>query len=428
MLNPTVGGPTSPLDDAHAYHHQYHQQQDNENSTPVGMDEHDDIGTEHGDDKPQTTTTTTSSGSNRRRSSGAGRSSTGGRRLSASLANLSLSSGLEATTCLLLPASRIGGVIGRGGDVIKGIRELTGTRIHISSASEDDRDPAFRPVTVSGSVQEVCSAVELIARQAGLFENQQQQQGEGGEEEYYPQGIRMVIDSGNAGQLIGKKGATINEIRTQSQARIQVLSEDESAEEGALGMERVVILMGDAEACRVAHKMICSLLAAAYAAAAGGGGVNSPSGQQQQHVQHVQHVQQHHHHAPVAVGNSSSFFSGGDATPLSDAAFRQHDNAHASSSSFLHGTEHEAGGEGGGEDYDDSCEVIMRVPNDKIGRVIGQGGSVVNQIRADSGCRVDIENTRSGEHALRVIRITGSVAQTQAAQSMIQEKITQEPM
>lgn len=27
----------------------------------------------------------------------------------------------------------------------------------------------------------------------------------------------MVIDSGNAGQLIGKKGATINEIRTQSQ-------------------------------------------------------------------------------------------------------------------------------------------------------------------------------------------------------------------
>jgi len=193
-------------------------------------------------------------------------------------------------------------------------------------------------------------------------------------------------------------------------------------------MERVVILMGDAEACRVAHKMICSLLAAAYAAAAGGGGVNSPSGQQQQHVQHVQHVQQHHHHAPVAVGNSSSFFSGGDATPLSDAAFRQHDNAHASSSSFLHGTEHEAGGEGGGEDYDDSCEVIMRVPNDKIGRVIGQGGSVVNQIRADSGCRVDIENTRSGEHALRVIRITGSVAQTQAAQSMIQEKITQEPM
>jgi len=38
MLNPTVGGPTSPLDDAHAYHHQYHQQQqqDDNNSLPVG--------------------------------------------------------------------------------------------------------------------------------------------------------------------------------------------------------------------------------------------------------------------------------------------------------------------------------------------------------------------------------------------------------
>ena len=201
------------------------------------MDEHDDIGMDHVEDKPQTTTTTSNGGS-RRRSSGAGRSSTGGRRLSASLANLSLTSGLEATTCLLLPASRIGGVIGRGGDVIKGIRELTGTRIHISSASEDDRDPAFRLVTISGSVQEVCSAVELIARQAGLFENQQQQQQqqqqEGGEEEFYPQGIRMVIESGNAGQLIGKKGATINEIRTQSQVR------NEGGREGGRegGMER----------------------------------------------------------------------------------------------------------------------------------------------------------------------------------------------
>lgn len=371
------------------------------------MNDRDDLGIDHSEEKVggnsggHMTSTGGGNSGNRRRSGG--RHSGSGRRLSASLANLSLSSGLETTTCLLLPASRIGGVIGRGGDVIKGIRELTGTRIHISPAAEDDRDPAFRLVTVSGSVQEVCSAVELISRQAGLFERQQ-----GGEdgEDYPPPGLRLVIDSSHAGQVIGKKGATINEIRTQSQARIQVLSDEESAEEGALSMERVILLIGEAEACRLAHKMICSLLANAYASASS----NSPSGHQQQPS-----VQQ----ASVAVPTAStSFFSGGD------AGYR-HTDAYSAS---LGGLGAEGGGEGGGEEaFDDSCEVIMRVPNEKIGRVIGQGGSVVNQIRAESGCRVDIENTRTGEQALRVIRITGSVAQTQAAQSMIQEKVTGEP-
>ena len=112
-----------------------------------------------------------------------------------SLASLPGASATEATSRLLLPASRIGGVIGacirmgprysrrgnscthafffhslshappftyahgsctgRGGDVIKGIRELTGARINISaspgsgnaSAQEEERDAHFRLVS-----------------------------------------------------------------------------------------------------------------------------------------------------------------------------------------------------------------------------------------------------------------------------------------
>lgn len=37
MLNPTVGGPTSPLDDAHYHHqHQYQHQGEDDNNSPVG--------------------------------------------------------------------------------------------------------------------------------------------------------------------------------------------------------------------------------------------------------------------------------------------------------------------------------------------------------------------------------------------------------
>jgi len=52
----------------------------------------------------------------------------------------------EATTRLLIPGARIGGVIGRGGEVIKSIREMSGARISIASAGADDRESHFRLV------------------------------------------------------------------------------------------------------------------------------------------------------------------------------------------------------------------------------------------------------------------------------------------
>jgi poly(rC)-binding protein 2/3/4 len=274
-----------------------------------------------------------------------------------------------------------------------------------------------RLVTISGTVQEVCSAVELIARQAGLFGITHRRGGSrGGDamdeddpyaDDYYPHGLRLVIDAANAGQLIGKKGATINEIRTNSGARVQLVSDEESAEEGALEGERVVVLTGDPEACRLAHKLICSVLAAAAANAYGGGGSSSSPGGHDRGGSSALPPSG----LPSTSGGSSSFFSGGEA--LADSTFRHHQS--------YEGDENE-------EEFDNAVEVVMRIPNEKIGRVIGQGGTTINQIRTDSGCRIDIENTRSGEHALRVIRITGNMAQTQAAQALIQEKVTSEAL
>jgi hypothetical protein len=49
-----------------------------------------------------------------------------------------------------VPTGRIGGVIGRGGDVIKSIREATATRITIAKAGQDERDPLYRLVRFGG--------------------------------------------------------------------------------------------------------------------------------------------------------------------------------------------------------------------------------------------------------------------------------------
>lgn len=41
----------------------------------------------------------------------------------------------------------------------------------------------------------------------------------------------------------------------------------------------------------------------------------------------------------------------------------------------------------------------------------------------ESGCRIDIENTRSGEQAMRTVRIRGSIEATQLAQQLITAKV-----
>jgi len=110
-------------------------------------------------------------------------------------------------------------------------------------------------------------------------------------------------------------------------------------------------------------------------------------------------------------------------------------------------------------------QVTMRIPNDKIGRVIGKEGSTINKIRQvglmndlsvrvmhpnpkshshgltsschhmvvinarchrdgqESGCRIDIENHRVGDNAIRTIRMRGNLQQTQVAQQLISQRV-----
>lgn len=44
----------------------------------------------------------------------------------------------------------------------------------------------------------------------------------------------------------------------------------------------------------------------------------------------------------------------------------------------------------------------------------------------ETGCRIDIENTRSGEQAMRTVRIRGGLEATQLAQQRITEKASEE--
>lgn len=41
----------------------------------------------------------------------------------------------------------------------------------------------------------------------------------------------------------------------------------------------------------------------------------------------------------------------------------------------------------------------------------------------ESGCRIDIENHRAGDNAMRTIRMRGNLQQTQMAQQLISQRV-----
>ena len=210
------------------------------------------------------------------------------------------------TTRILLPALFVGCIIGRGGDVIKAIRDFSGAYITILESGSDNRNSKFRLVTLVGPLEAVGTGIQMIGLQAGLFDDHNQvpsggnllpnhhppmaphsflpssptrvsqplyNRGAGQEreaetvgasgagEEDMDAGIRMIIDAGIVGQLMGRRGWRVHAIRMQTGVRrIQVLGASESQQEGSIRNERVVVILGTAEQCRRAHQDITLIL------------------------------------------------------------------------------------------------------------------------------------------------------------------------
>ena len=72
-----------------------------------------------------------------------------------------------------------------------------------------------------------------------------------------------------------------------------------------------------------------------------------------------------------------------------------------------------------------SCEVIVRIPNEMIGRLIGKEGASINRIRQESGCQITISSTRPSEaqSTSRTIRIQGSMQATHQAHQLISDQV-----
>ena len=130
---------------------------------------------------------------------------------------------------LLLPNKQTGTVIGKGGANIKSIREASGCQVQISENVQGATD---RLITIIGDSSVINTAVARLLAiidedpQASMIVDTSTPE----------RTLRCVLNNNEAGRIIGKGGATIKQIRTESGAQLRMDPES--------GADRIVALVG----------------------------------------------------------------------------------------------------------------------------------------------------------------------------------------
>lgn len=158
---------------------------------------------------------------------------------------------------ILISNAKIGAVIGKGGSIVKHIREGSGAKVTISDgcagmpsagpcAGEEAGD---RMVTMTGPYHCIASAFSSILSHAeGLPGDRPADDASAS--------FRMLVPNGKAGGLIGRGGGTIKSIREQSCARIEISSQGQTSSL----LDRIVSVTGTYSSCLRAHQMISNQL------------------------------------------------------------------------------------------------------------------------------------------------------------------------
>lgn len=136
---------------------------------------------------------------------------------------------------LLCNASRIGGVIGKSGSVIKKLQISTGAKIRIEDASPESPDRIILVIAdaaLSGKVMlRNDEAVEVSKAQEALlmvFDRilDVAAESEGVEVGDMLMSCRLVADAAQAGSVIGKGGRVVERIKKNTGCKIRVLTDD----------------------------------------------------------------------------------------------------------------------------------------------------------------------------------------------------------
>ncbi|XVF23475.1 hypothetical protein REPUB_Repub13aG0042200 [Reevesia pubescens] len=286
----------------------------------------------------------------------------------------------------LVSNAAAGSVIGKGGSTITEFQSKSGARIQLSRNNEFFPGTSDRIIMVSGPIDDVLKAMELILakllNELNIEEN----------DDVEPRTrVRLIVPNSSCGSIIGKGGATIKSFIEDSQAGIKISPQDNNF----YGLnDRLVTLTGTLDEQMRATDLILSKLC------------------EDPHYSQAMH-------APFSY--AGIFFSGFHGIPYAYVLPSVATATYNSMSYAPNGT----GGKFQNHKEDHSNSVTIGVSDGHIGLVLGRGGRNIVEISQVSGARIKISDRgdfMSGTTD-RKVTITGSQRAIRQAESMIMQKV-----
>ncbi|XP_057798853.1 protein BTR1-like isoform X2 [Salvia miltiorrhiza] len=278
----------------------------------------------------------------------------------------------EKTTHIrfLLSNAEAGSVIGKGGSTINDIQSQSGARIQLSRNYEYFPGTSDRVVMVSGRVDDILKAVDLIMSK--LMDEFYVE--DGGQVDPESK-IRLVVPNSSCGGIIGKGGAIIRSLIEDSRATIKISPQDNFYP----GLHDRLVTVGGAldEQMRAIDLIIQKLV-------------------EDQH--YLQSANAPFPYAAVAY-NGMNYGPNGAGGKYQNNRFPNKE--------------------------DRSSSVTIGIPDEHIGIVVGRGGRNIMEMSQLSGARIKISERgdfMSGTSD-RKVTITGSQRAIHMAESMISRKV-----
>ncbi|XP_057218469.1 far upstream element-binding protein 3 [Triplophysa rosa] len=161
--------------------------------------------------------------------------------------------GNSAVQEILIPASKVGLVIGKGGDTIKHLQERTGVKMIMI---QDDPTPngSDKPLRITGDPYKVQQARELVVE---IIREKDQADFRGGRSDFGSRmgsSIDVAVPRFAVGIVIGRNGEMIKKIQNDAGVRIQFKPDD------GISPERMAQVMGQPERCQHAVHLINELV------------------------------------------------------------------------------------------------------------------------------------------------------------------------
>uniref|UniRef100_A0A0C9QU69 TSA: Wollemia nobilis Ref_Wollemi_Transcript_9470_2796 transcribed RNA sequence n=1 Tax=Wollemia nobilis TaxID=56998 RepID=A0A0C9QU69_9CONI len=313
----------------------------------------------------------------------------------------------DFTVRILCPSDKIGGVIGKGGNNIKQVRQETGASVKVEDAKPDSDERVIIVSSTEFSDDRISPTLEAILQLQGKTI------GSTGKEGVIA--TRLLVPAKQIGCLIGKGGNVITEMRKMTRANIRIYSKDERPKSASEDEELVQITAEPSVARDALIQIVTRLRDNVFKdrdSATNAEPVlsNSLSGLA----------------LPSTFSLSSSYGArqeldlgspGGMAGIRSAGGYGSLGALQGGASSYAPHSAYTASRTIGGGIYGKAIEVT--IPNSAVGSVLGRGGSNISHICQVSGAMVKLHDPLPGASD-HVIEILGTPEQQHAAQSLIQ--------